>query len=166
MYDGSAWTSGNGRGAVSDSEQNYVSAAWNHVRGVREMRLVDHRDASHRHTYDVTACVGAGTLSTASGRCDANPGWLVDSCGGEARCGPGLYLNQPTLTATCPLRARVYFGTAIWDNGDSEAMIGFGYNYAAGNQGSSSCSCPYSTYCGENLASTGMFTFGTELWIR
>lgn len=161
-YGGSAWVSGEGRGAVSDPGASHVSAAWNHVAGAKEARF---KTPDNTGIMDISSCVGSGTLADASGSCGALPAYIITACGGASRCSD-LYFNQRSLTAVCDIESRIYLGTAIWDNGDSEVVIGLGYNYMVGNQHSASCQCPYSNYCGANLANGGTFPDGLEVWVR
>ena len=163
-FNGSAWT--DGLGEVSSFGSSHVSRAWTLLQAPTEA-LFMRDDTTQVAQGSIADCVAGGTLATASGLCsdlDSNSDlYTVFGYYGSSHLGMGFNMRSPT--STCDIRARVYFGTNIWDGGDSEVINGLGYNYRVGNQYSSSCSCPYSNYCGTGLWNGNTLDTDMRVWM-
>lgn len=163
-YGGTAWTSG--LGDAGEPGTNLVSPAWFQLDGPTEVLFL-RNDTTDSVQGSVTDCVGSGSLSEASGLCSAldSPSELYTTFGYAGNSHRGLGFNMRSPTTSCNIQARVYLASNIWDGGDSEVVTGLGYNYSVGNQYSSSCSCPYSNYCGTGLWSSSSLYENQKVWM-
>lgn len=172
-WSGSAWSNGLGPiGASSDPlQQSRVTQAWSQF-PVRKMAIARY-DASAGLTSllsfdNPTGCLSAGaTLSSGSGICTNNGASHRASGGGiTGNGGKSDYvkLNAATSFANCNSYARVAFESHVWDGGDSGVVYAVGYDYTAAAQHSSSCSCPYSNYCGDQITSSSSLAL-TSMWV-
>lgn len=162
---GSAWTTGRGS---PDGTSSFVSKAWTEFLNPTKLLFTDVASGYARVQWKVdglTSCVAntaTATLSQASGQCAAG-GTLGPLTPYSWMASPSvtLKLNSAWTVANCQVNSRVAWDVDAWDyrggstGYDSAVLNGVGYDYKTANNYGTGCDCPYSSYCGGELANVG-----------